>query len=182
MEKSLAFILEFCLTLRLLKHYPFVIVDALYLKAREDARVHSKGLLIAQGIREDGHFGKFLVSRSLTVNPKPAGVSFSSLKRRGLENVDLVVSDNHIGLVKAVGKCFQNTSWQRCQTHFSRNVLDKTPKRLQWKLKELLKVMYDSPYLASARAMRNRIITEFEGKHQRQWLFLKQVLMMLWRS
>ena len=89
---------------------------------------------------------------------------FTNLKRRGLENVDLVVSDNYIGLVKTVGKCFQNTSWQRCQTHFSRNVLDKTLKRLQSKLKELLKFMYDSPDLASARAMRNRIITEFEGR------------------
>ena len=37
------------------KHYPFVVIDALYLKAREDTRVCSKGLLIVQGIREDGH-------------------------------------------------------------------------------------------------------------------------------
>jgi len=86
---------------------------------------------------------------------------FTSLKRRGLENVDLVVSDNHKGLVKAVGKCFQNSSWQRCQTHFSRNVLDKTPKRLQSQIKELLRLMYDSPDIESARTVRNRIITEF---------------------
>jgi len=42
---------------------------------------------------------------------------FQNLKKRGLENVDLVVLDNHKGLVKAVGKCFQNATWQRYQTH-----------------------------------------------------------------
>jgi transposase-like protein len=41
-----------------------------------------------------------------------------SLKERGLEDVDLVVSDNHKGLVKAIHKQFINASWQRCQTHF----------------------------------------------------------------
>jgi transposase-like protein len=59
---------------------------------------------------------------------------------------------------------FSECHLTRCQTHFLRNVLDKTPKRLQSKLKELLKVMYESPDLASAWAICNRIITEFEGK------------------
>ncbi len=148
----------------LLKHYPFVIVDALYLKAREDARVRSKGLLIAQGISCDGHREILGFQVSDSESEISWNEFLTSLKQRGLENVDLVVSDNHKGLVKAVRKCFQNASWQRCQTHFSRNVLDKTPKRLQPKLKELLKVMYDSPDLASARATCHRIITEFEGK------------------
>ena len=145
----------------LLKHYPFVVIDALYLKAREDARVRSKGLLIAQGICEDGHreILGFQVSDS---ESETSWSEFStSLKRRGLENnVDLVVSDNH----KGFGKCFQNASWQRCQTHFSRNVLDKIPKRLQSQIKELLRLVYDSPDIESARTVRNRIITEFGDK------------------
>lgn len=148
----------------LLKHYPFVIVDALYLKAREDARVRSRGLLIAQGIREDSHREILGFQVSDSESETSWGEFFTSLKQRGLENVDLVVSDNHKGLVKAVGKCFQNATWQRCQTHFSRNVLDKTPKRLQSQTKELLRLMYDSPDMGSARTVRNRIITEFEGK------------------
>lgn len=48
---------------------------------------------------------------------------FSRLKSRGLRDVDLVVSDNHAGLVVAVKKHFQGALWQRCQTHFMRNVL-----------------------------------------------------------
>lgn len=45
------------------------------------------------------------------------------LKERGLHGVDLVVSDDHGGLVSAIAIQFQGVSWQRCQTHFSRNVL-----------------------------------------------------------
>ena len=148
----------------LLKHYPFVVIDALYLKARENARVRSKGVLIAQGISEDGHREILGFQVSDSESETSWSEFFTNLKKRGLVNVDVVVSDNHQGLVKAVRKCFQNTSWQRCQTHFSRNVLDKTPKRLQPKLKELLKVMYDSPDIESARAIRNRIIKEFEDR------------------
>lgn len=147
-----------------MKHYPFVLIDALYLKAREDARVRSKGLLIAQGINEDGH--REILGFEVADSESETSWSefFCNLKKRGLEHIDLVVSDDHKGLVKAVRKCFQNATWQRCQTHFSRNVLDKTPKRLQPKIKELLRVMYDSPDIESARTMCNRIITEFEGK------------------
>jgi len=148
----------------LLKHYPFVVIDALYLKARENARVRSKGLLIAQGISEDGHREILGFQVSDSESETNWNEFFQGLKKRGLENVDLVVSDSHKGLVKAVRRCFQNTTWQRCQTHFFRNVLDKTPKRLQPKIKEMLKVIYDAPDLASARAICHRIITEFENK------------------
>jgi len=48
---------------------------------------------------------------------------FSQLKERGLKGVDLIVSDDHRGLVKAIREQFQGVSWQRCQTHFSRNSL-----------------------------------------------------------
>lgn len=148
----------------LLKHYPFVIIDALYLKAWEGARVRSKGLLIAQGISKDGHREILGFQISDSESEISWNEFFQSLKKRGLENVDLVVSDNQKGLVKAVRKCFQNATWQRCQTHFSRNVLDKTPKRLQPKIREFLRLMYDSPDIESARAIRNRIITEFEDR------------------
>ncbi|MBK5244409.1 MAG: transposase [Eubacteriaceae bacterium] len=64
---------------------------------------------------------------------------FSHLKERGLTSVDLVVSDNHKGLLKAINRHFQETTRQRCQTHFSRNILDKTPKKHQPELKKQLR-------------------------------------------
>lgn len=118
------------------KHDPFVIVDALYLKVREDGRVRSKGLLIATAVNEDGHREVLGFQLSNSESETSWGELFSHLKERGLTAVDLVVSDNHKGLVKAINRHFQGTTWQRCQTHFSRNILDKTPQKHQPELKK----------------------------------------------
>jgi len=58
---------------------------------------------------------------------------FSWHKQRGLHSVDLVVSDYHSGLIRAINKYFQDATWQKCQTHFMHNILNKTPKGLQKK-------------------------------------------------
>jgi len=67
---------------------------------------------------------------------------FSWLKHRGLHGVDLVVSDHHSGLVLAICQYFQGATWQRCQTHFMRNILDKTPKVLQKELHAKLRAIF----------------------------------------
>lgn len=103
---------------KLTSHYPFVIVDALYTKVRENNHVRSKGLLSAVGVREDGkrEILGFIVAYS--ESETSWSEFFISLKERGLSGVYLVVSDNHGGLVAAVKKHFHNASWQRCQTTF----------------------------------------------------------------
>lgn len=64
------------------------------------------------------------------------------LKGRGLRGMDLVVSDQHGGLVKAVETQFQEVMWQRYQTHFTRNILDACPKQLQSQLHSQLRVIW----------------------------------------
>lgn len=54
---------------------------------------------------------------------------FDYLKTRGLEGVEMVISDAHKGLVKAIKKSFINDSWQRCQVHFIRNIFSCIPKK-----------------------------------------------------
>ena len=81
------------------------------------------------------------------------GEFFSELKERGLKSVGLVTSDDHKGLVKAIRKHFQGTGWQRCQTHFSRNVLDKTPNKHQSEVKQCLSSIYNSKNLEEARRL-----------------------------
>ena len=71
-----------------------------------------------------------------------------SLKERGLEEVDLVTSDDHGGLTKAIRKHFCGASWQHCQTHFSKNLLDRTPKKLQPDLKVALTDLENAPDLS----------------------------------
>lgn len=142
-------------------NYPFVIVDALYTKVRENGRVRSKGLLSAIGVREDGK--REILGFSIADSESETSWSefFLALKERGHYGIDLVVSDNHGGLVNAIKKNFQGASWQKCQTHFSRNILDKTPKRLQPEIKQCLYEIYNAPKLEIARSLRDEMLETY---------------------
>lgn len=148
---------------RLDKHYPFVITDAMYIKVREDGRVRSKGLLIATAVNEEGYREVIGFQICDTESEESWAGFFTDLKRRGLVDVDLLVSDHHQGLVKAIRKHFHGAAWQRCQTHFSRNVLDKTPKRHQPILKKHLRYIYDAENLEQARKHLSETLKTFES-------------------
>ena len=145
------------------KHYPFVIVDAMYIKVREDSRVRSKGLLIATAVNETGYREVIGFQLSDSESETSWGEFFSDLKGRGLVDVDLIVSDSHKGIVKAVKRHFQGTTWQRCQTHFSRNVLDKTPKKYQSELKNHIRSIYNAKDIAEARKLLSETLELFEA-------------------
>lgn len=145
-------------------HYPFLIVDALYVKVREDNRVQSKGLLIAVGVNEEGYRKIIGFSVANTESESSWGEFFSSLKERGLKDVHLITSDDHKGLVKAARRHFQGSTWQRCQTHFSRNMLDHTPKALQPEIKEELRKLYEAVDVDSARKVKDQIIDKYETR------------------
>ena len=155
-------------------HYPFILVDAIYLKVRENNRVQSRGLLIAVGINKDGNREIIGFEIANTENESSWGDFFVSLKERGLKDVNLVTSDNHKGLVKAVRRHFQGATWQRCQTHFSKNILDATPKSLQPEVKEELRKLYDAVDIDSARSVRDQIISKYEDKAPRAMTLLDE--------
>jgi putative transposase len=144
-------------------HYPFLMVDAIYVKVRENKRIQSRGLLIAIGINEEGHREVVGFQLANSESENSWGEFFGSLKERGLKDVRVVTSDDHKGLVNAVRKHFQGASWQRCQTHFSRNMLDHAPKALQPEIKEDLRRLYESVDLESARKVRDQIIAKYEN-------------------
>jgi transposase-like protein len=144
--------------------YPFVLVDGLQIKVRMDGRVEPHSCLLAIGINRDG-FREIL---GLMIGDSESEASWSKffewLKQRGLSGVDLVVSDSHKGLVKAVQRHFQGVSWQRCQVHFMRNILDNCPKRLQDELKTRLRPMFDAIDMPTARRLFSEIVTDFAAK------------------
>jgi transposase-like protein len=140
------------------KWYPFGVVDAIYLKVREGERVISKALYIAIGVKASGR-REILGFMMSTKETKSAYVEFfKSMKARGLERFDLVTSDAHDGLREAIKQEFLGTSWQRCQTHFSRNMLDKTPKKMWQEVKVLLYDIYTAPSIEKARERANEAI------------------------
>lgn len=92
---------------------------------------------------------------------------FRCLKERGLNGVDLVVSDDHRGLVKAMRKNFQGASWQRCQTHFMRNILDATPKAVQSEVKTSIQAILNAPDVDTARMLLSKTIEAYAKKAPR---------------
>ena len=107
---------------------------------------------------------KLSAFRWLIQNPKAVGRTLFFPKGKGIKDVHLITSDDHKGLVKAARRHFQGATWQRCQTHFSRNMLDHTPKALQPEIKEDLRQLYEAVDLDSARKVRDQIIDKYETK------------------
>jgi len=107
--------------------YPFVWLDALYLKVRHNHRIVSQALVIATGVRESGE--REVLGFALGASEEeafwldflPAGHrdGVRSLMRRGLKGVQLVTSDAHEGLKRALGKVLAGVTWQRCRVHFT---------------------------------------------------------------
>jgi len=108
--------------------YPFLIIDAMCIKVRKDGRVRSQSVFVGTGVNEQGYREVLGLRIGDSESEASWGEFFSWLRKRGLSGVDLVVSDDHKGLVKAAQVHFQGASWQRCQTHFTRNILDVYPK------------------------------------------------------
>jgi len=147
--------------------YPFVLVDALVLKVREDGRVRSRSVMIAIGINTEGY--REILGIMIGDSESEASWSefFSWLKSRNLRGVDLVVSDDHSGLVKAVRTHFQGVTWHRCQTHFMRNIMDACPKTMQDELYPHLRAILEAPDMDTARLLLNQTLETFEKKAPR---------------
>lgn len=120
----------------------YLFVDASYFKVRSQGRYITKALLVVTGIHENG-CREILGAKVAPNEDEPVWESlFEELKDRGLKGVQLVVSDGHKGIQKAVEKAFLGASWQMCNVHFMRAVLKNIPKKdkaeVAYQLKEAL--------------------------------------------
>jgi len=143
------------------QEYPFLLVDALVIRVRKDGRVRLQSVMIATGINRDGYREVLGLKVGDSESEGSWSEFFGWLKGRGLRGVDLVVSDDHKGLVKAITTHFQGATWQRCQTHFVRNILDACPKSLQGELHGRLRLVFDAPDMATARRLLNDILRDY---------------------
>ena len=142
--------------------YPFLTIDATYFKVRKNSRIVSMAFMIAYGTNAQGHreilgFGVYENESAATWTDFLMG-----LKKRGLNGVLMITSDAHEGILNAIGKVFPTVPWQRCQFHFIRNIIDKTPKKYQAGLRTELQEMFDSKTMEEARRIRDRIIADYQ--------------------
>jgi putative transposase len=108
--------------------FRYVYLDATYCKARVNHRVVSQAVVVATGVTADGRREVL----GFDVGDSEDGAFWTaflrSLKTRGLDGVQLVISDAHAGLKAAIAAVFVGAGWQRCRVHFLRNVLALVPK------------------------------------------------------
>lgn len=144
------------------KAYPFLVVDALFVRVRQEGRVRMQSVLIATGINQEGRREILGVQVGDSESEDTWDRFFGRLKERGLTGVDLVVSDDHKGLVKAIQTNFQGATWQRCQAHFIRNLMDACPKALQKEMHGKLRMVFDAPDEVTCRRLKNEVVAEYE--------------------
>lgn len=144
--------------------YPFIMVDAMFIKCRDGDRVVSRAALTISGIRSDGYREILGLRIGDTESYATWEEAFKWLKSRGLRGVMFIVSDQHAGLVEAAKKHFQGASWQRCQVHLMRNILGSCSVRHRKDVAEKAKLVFQAPDMEEARRRRDDFIDAFEKK------------------
>jgi len=161
---------------RLEAAYPYLFVDARYEFVRVAGRVVSMGVLVVVGVRDDGRREILGVRVAPSESEATYDELFRHLRSRGLHGVELVVSDDHAGLVKAIGKHFQGVLWQRCTVHYKRNAEGKVSRHHQAALRQDLRVVFDAPTLAWAREAAASVIARWSKTHPSLAAWLEETL------
>jgi transposase-like protein len=139
--------------------YPYLWLDATYVKVREGGRVVSMAALVATGVAHSGErriLGLELAAGNDEGSAWPAFIR--SLVERGLSGVRLVISDDHRGLVKAVREQLLGAAWQRCRVHCTRNAQDLVPRHARSMIASAIRSIFEQPDERSAREQSGRVI------------------------
>ncbi len=147
------------------KAYPYLFVDARYEKARVDHRIVSEGVLIVYGVSEDGYREILGVEVADTESEATYHQLFRSLKGRGLRGVRSVTSDDHPGLKAAIARHFQGASWQRCQFHYSKNLLKLVGRKRRAELAEGLREVFACPTRQTALVVAGELADQWRESH-----------------
>jgi putative transposase len=144
--------------------YTFCWVDALTVKVREDGRVVNVHALIATAVNADGH--REILGLDVASGEDGAGwlAFLRGLVARGLSGVQLVISDAHPGLVAAIGSALPGASWQRCRTHYLRNLLTRVPKSAQPHVATQVRTIFDQPDADAVTAQFDRVVDALATK------------------
>ncbi len=143
-------------------YYPYIFLDAMYIKVREHHKVVSKAVYIATAINENNQREVIGLKIDHVESFEAWQGFFQDLKSRGLQSPRLVISDAHAGLKKAIKREFIGTAWQRCTVHFKRNIIDKLPKKEMGHVILDLKRIFDAITLKDARLFKDEFVTKYD--------------------
>ena len=139
--------------------YPYLWLDATYVKVRESGRVVNMAALVAIGVDLSGE--RRILGLDLAPGNTEGGAwagFIGGLVERGLSGVRLVISDDDGGLVKAVREQLLGASWQRCRVHFTRNAQDLVPRSARSMVATVIRTIFEQPDEATAREQLRRAV------------------------
>jgi len=156
--------------------FPYLIVDARYERVREAGVIVSHAVLIAIGIDWDGRRQILGVELANRESRSSWSDFLRGLKARGLNGVELVVSDDHAGLKAAIREVLPEAVWQRCYVHFLRNALDYVPRKVDDDCLQELRWLYARRDLAEARSDLTAWLARWAGKYPRLTAWVEENL------
>lgn len=137
--------------------YPYLWLDATYVKVRENGRVSSQAVIIAYAVSETGQREVIGIEVGPGENA-PFWIEFlRSLVARGLSGVKLVISDAHLGLREAIDTVLTGASWQRCRVHFMRNALTRVPRGAQEMVAAAIRTIFAQPDMENAHTQLGKV-------------------------
>jgi putative transposase len=148
------------------KAYPYVWLDALAIKCREGGRVVNVAVVIATAVNDEGHREVLGVDVLTSEDGTGWTVFLRGLVARGLRGVQLVTSDSHAGLAKAIAAVLPGAAWQRCRTHFMRNLLCKVPRSAQAAVATMVRSVFEQPSPEEVWAQHERICEQLRARFQ----------------
>ncbi len=129
--------------------FPYVFLDATYVKAHDGAHVVSKAVIVATGVAADGNREVLGVAVGDSEDATFWTAFLRQLRARGLAGVRLVISDAHQGLRSAIERVMIGAAWQRCRVHFLRNVLAKVPRASAEMVAAAIRTVFAQPDAAA---------------------------------
>ena len=144
--------------------YPYLRLDALTQKVREDDRIVNVSVAVATGINREGKREVLGIDVGTSEDGAFWLAFLRSLVSRGLGGVELVTSDAHQGLKEAIATVFVGASWQRCRTHFMTNLLSRVPRRAQPWEATMVRTIYQQPSPEEVHAQHARMVGMFDER------------------
>ena len=138
--------------------YPYLWLDALTQKVREDRRIVNVSVAVATGVNREGKREVLGIDVGTSEDGAFWLAFLRSLTARGLGGVELVTSDAHQGLKDAIATVFAGTSWQRCCTHSMANLLSRVPRRAQPWVATMVRTIYQQPSPEEVHAQHVRMV------------------------
>ena len=143
---------------------PYIFVDGIWLKRSWGGEVQNVSVLVAIGVSTSGFREILGVAEGSREDVESWRQFLRYLRERGLEQIDLVVSDKSLGFLEALGEFYPEAKWQRCVVHFYRNVLHAVPRGKSKEVALMLKAVHAQEDKEAARRKSAEVISKLRAQ------------------